>query len=145
MVKYRSRTAGSVSSAGTLLATETPGVLGVVQARETELAGFTRRGAVHLPGKPICDLAVMLAAGGDIRANVVMLRARRHLLGQVASDPRISRIVHDIAWDVDVALAGIAAARASMRAAAGLLPGWAITVFGMHCRDQQPATSLLRH
>lgn len=125
-VKYRSRAAGSVSSAGVLLLTETARVLGLVEALTTELAGFTRRGAVHLPGKAIADLAVMLAAGGEVPADVAMLRARAHLFGLVASDPTISRIIDDLAADPDAAIAGISAARASARAAAGLLPGGAI-------------------
>ena len=125
-VKFRSRATGSVSSAGMLLLTETARVLGVVEALEVELGGFARRGAVHHPGKAVCDLAVMLAGGGQCPADVVMLRARPHLFGAVGSDPTISRIVDDLAADVEAVVAGIASARASARAAARVLPGGAL-------------------
>lgn len=144
-VKYRSKSAGSVSSAGVLLLTETARVLGVVDALETELAGFTRRGAVHHPGKAICDLAVMLAAGGQVPADVVMLRARPHLFGLVASDSTICRIIDDLAGDVDAAVAGIAAARASMRAAAGLLPGGGLAEVDGHVVIDIDATLVDAH
>jgi len=122
-VKYRSSLSGSVSAAGVLLLTETASVIGLVEALDVELAGFTRPTAVHAPGKAVCDLAVMLAAGGDVPADVAMLRARPHLFGRVASDPTICRIMDDLAADAPAAIAGIAAARAGARAAAGLLPG----------------------
>jgi hypothetical protein len=144
-VKYRSQASGSVSSAGTLLLTETARVLGLVQALTTELGGFTRRGAVHSPGKAIADLAVMLAAGGQCPADVAMLRARPHLFGPVASDPTISRIVDDLAGDVDAALAGIAAARAHARAVAGLLPGGALPEIDGHVIVDIDATLITSH
>jgi hypothetical protein len=37
-----------------------------------------------------------------------MLRARPHLFGRVASDATVSRIMDDLAGNVDAALAGIA-------------------------------------
>ena len=61
-----------------------------MDALEVELGGFMRPNAVHRPGKAVCDLPVMLAAGGDCPADVVMLRARPHLFGKVASDPTIA-------------------------------------------------------
>lgn len=64
-MKYRWSATGSVSSARTQLLTETARVVGLVEARESELAGFTQPGAIHHPGKAIADLAVMLAVGGD--------------------------------------------------------------------------------
>ncbi len=131
-VKYRSSAQGSVSSAGVLLVTETARVVGLVEALDAELAGFTRPGAVHLPGKAIADLAVMLAAGGEVPADVVMLRARPHLFGLVASDPTVSRIMDDLVDDVSVALDRIAAARASVRAVAGSLPGGALPEIDGH-------------
>lgn len=144
-VKYRSSGSGSVSSAGVVLLTETAGVLGVVEALATELAGFTRRGAVHQPGKAIADLAVMLAAGGHCPADVVMLRARPHLFGLVASDPTMSRIIDDLAGDVDAALAGISAARAHLRAVAGSLPGGALPEVGAHVIVDLDATLVTSH
>lgn len=144
-VKYRSSAVGSVSSAGTLLLTETARVLGVVETLTTELAGFTRRGAVHHPGKAIADLAVMLASGGQVPADVVMLRARPHLFGPVASDPTMSRIIDDLAADPDTALAAITAARASARVTAGLLPGGAIPEIDAHVIVDIDATLITAH
>ena len=91
-----------------LLLTETTRVLGLVESLAVELGGFARPKAVHLPGKAICDLAVMLAAGGDCPADVAMLQARPHLFGKVASDPTVSRIIGDLARDEATAMAGIA-------------------------------------
>lgn len=144
-VKYRSSTRGSVSNAGTLLLTETARVLGVVDALTTELGGFARPLAIHHPGKAICDLAVMLAAGGDCPADVVMLRARPHLFGMVASDPTVSRIIDDLAGDVDTALAAITAARAHARSVAGLLPGGALPAVDGHVIVDIDATLVTSH
>ena len=120
-VKVRSRGVGSVSGAGTLLLTETARALGLVEALSVELAGFGRRRAVHDPGKVVADLAVMLAAGGDCPADVVMLRTRPDLFGMVASDPTISRVIDDLAADADAAVAAIDSARAHARAVASTL------------------------
>ena len=144
-VKYRSESSGSVSGAGTLLLTETARALGLVEALEVELGGFMRPNAVHHPGKAVCDLAVMLAAGGDCPADVAMLRARPHLFGMVASDPTVSRIVDDLARDPGTAIAGIAAARAQGRAAAGLLPGGALPLVDGHVIVDIDATLVASH
>ena len=69
--------------------TETARVLGVVQALETELAGFARPQAVHHAGKAIADLAVMLAAGGVCPADVLMLRVRPHAQSAPAASVEI--------------------------------------------------------
>ena len=106
-VNYRSKSSGAVSNAGMLLLPETARALGL-EALSVELDGFARPKAVYLPGKAICDLAVMLAAGGDCPADLVMLRARPHLVGKVASDPTVSRISGDLARDEATAIAGIA-------------------------------------
>jgi hypothetical protein len=144
-VKYRAQAAGSVSSAGVLLLTETARVIGLVEALETELGGFARPRAVHHPGKAVADLAVMLAAGGVCPADVVMLRARPHLFGPVASDPTISRIIDDLADDVDVTVDRIAAARASVRAMVGRLPGGALPEPGGHVVVDIDATLVTSH
>lgn len=144
-VKYRSRVGGSVSSAGLLLVTETARVLGVVEALDVELAGFMRPTAFHSPAKAVCDLAVMLAAGGACPADVAMLRARPHLFGPVASDPTVSRIIGDLAADVDVAIAGIAAARAGARATARLMPGGHLPLVDGHVIVDIDATLITCH
>ena len=153
-VKYRSKSSGSVSNAGMLLLTETVRVVGLAESLAVELDGFARPKAVHLPGKAICDLAVMLAAGGDCPADVVMLRARPHLFGKVASDPTVSRISGALASDEATAIAGIAAApayaraaaaRAYARAAAGRLPGGALPEVGDRLIVDLDATLVASH
>lgn len=118
LVKARARGVGAVSGAGTLLLTETARALGLVEALSVELAGFARPRAMHDPGKVVADLAVMLAAGGDCPADVVMLRARPDLFGPVASDATVSRVIDDLAADPEAAIAAIDAARRHARQAA---------------------------
>ena len=144
-VNYRSKSSGAVSNAGMLLLTETARALGLVEALSVELDGFARPKAVHLPGKAICDLAVMLAAGGDCPADVVMLRARPHLFGKVASDPTVSRIIGALASDPATPIAGIAAARAYARAAAGRLPAGALPEVGDRLIVDLDATLVASH
>jgi len=81
-----------------------------------------RPNAFHHPAKAVYDLSLILVAGGQCPADVAMLRNRPHLLGAVASDPTVSRIVGDLAATLQSAIAAIRAARADARAA-GMLPG----------------------
>jgi len=144
-VKFRSKSSGAVSNAGMLLLVETARVLGVLGALEVELGGFMRPTAFHHPGKTVCDLAVMLAAGGQCPADVAMLRNRPHLFGAVASDPTVSRIVGDLAASPQSAIAAISAARASARAAAGLRPGGALPLADDHVVVDIDATLIDAH
>lgn len=122
-VKARARGAGSVSGAGTLLLSEMARVLRLVEGLSVELAGFARPRSVHDPGKIVCDLAVMLAAGGDCPADLVMLRSRPQVFGPVASDPTVSRLMDALAGDVEAALAAIRFARRQARMTAEALAG----------------------
>jgi hypothetical protein len=79
--------------------------------------------AVHSPGKIVADLAVALALGGDCLADVTMLRSQPALVGPVASDPVVSRLVACLAADAPRALKAIRAARAAARARAWELAG----------------------
>ena len=54
--------------------------------------------AVHDRGKIIADLAVAVALGGDLLADIAMLRSQPELTGPVASDP-VSRLVTALAED----------------------------------------------
>ena len=64
----------------------------------------------------MCDLAIALAVGGDCLADIAVLRAEPGLLGPVASDPTVSRLIDTLAKDADTALAALARARAHARA-----------------------------
>jgi len=88
--------------------------------------------AVHDPGKVLLDLVNLIALGGDCLADLGVVRAQPDLLGQVGSDPTVSRLVDRLAGDVYVALhrmrVAAVAARTAKRAhrcpvpARGLVP-----------------------
>src|SRR4051794_13459293 len=67
----------------------------------------------HDPGKVLLDLALSLAIGGDCLADIAQLRAHPQVLGPVASDPTVSRLIDTLAADAPAALAAINAARAA--------------------------------
>jgi hypothetical protein len=78
---------------------------------------------VHDPGKTVLDLAVAVALGGDCLADAGLLRAEPELLGPVASDPVISRLVMALAGDAPRALTAIRSARAAARQRVWALAG----------------------
>lgn len=112
-----------VSHAGATLLTTTVTTTGLHQALSTALARWRHPGAVHDPGKIICDLAITLALGGDCLADIATLRAEPGLFGPIASDPTVSRLITTLAGDLDTALAAISTARARARATAWTLAG----------------------
>jgi Transposase DDE domain group 1 len=114
---------GIVSHAGGVLVTRTARVTGLDAGLSAGLGRWRAPRAVHDPGKVACDLAVMLALGGDCLADVAMLRAEPALFGPVASDPVVSRLVTRLAADAPRALKAIRAARAAARERAWKLAG----------------------
>lgn len=114
---------GIVSHAGGLMLTETVRASGLGQALSAALAPWRPDRAVHDPGKALCDLALLLALGGDCLADVSLLRAEPAVFGRVASDPTVSRTVDRLAVDVEKALKAIDAARAVARARVWELAG----------------------
>ena len=114
---------GIVSHAGGALVTRTARVTGLDAGLSAGLGRWRAPRAVHDPGKIACDLAVMLALGGDCLADVAMLRAEPALFGPVASDPVVSRLVARLAGDAPRALKAIRAARAAARERAWKLAG----------------------
>lgn len=96
-----------VSQAGGLLLCETVGAVGLDGELSAALASWRRPLATHDPGKIVCDLAVMLAVGGDCLADVALLRAEPGVYGLVASDPTVSRTIDALAADASRALAAI--------------------------------------
>jgi hypothetical protein len=64
-----------------------------------KLSPWRKPGAVHDPGKIVCDLAVMLALGGDCVSDLALLRAEPGVFGAVASDPTVSRLITTLAAD----------------------------------------------
>jgi hypothetical protein len=72
---------GIVGQAGGLLLMETLRVTGLDQGLSQALERWRPSRAVHDPGKIMCDLAVMLALGGDCLADIAILRAAPELFG----------------------------------------------------------------
>ncbi|GAA0322319.1 hypothetical protein GCM10010151_10170 [Actinoallomurus spadix] len=67
-------------------------VTGLDQGLSQALERWRPSRAVHDPGKIMCDLAVMLALGGDCLADIAILRAAPELFGSIPSDPTVSRL-----------------------------------------------------
>jgi hypothetical protein len=116
---------GLVSRGGALLLTRTARVTGLDAGLSAGLARWRAPRAVHDPGKVACDLAVVLALGGDCLADATLLRAEPQLFGPVASDPVISRLVSALAADPARSLRAIRGARAAARRRAWELAGTA--------------------
>ncbi|WP_432278047.1 hypothetical protein [Nocardia carnea] len=69
------------------------------QGLSEKLPPWRKPGAVHDPGKTMCDLAVMLALGRDCVSDLTLLRAELDVFGEVASDPTVSRLTTTLAAD----------------------------------------------
>lgn len=114
---------GVVAHAGAVVLVNTLRAVGLDRALSRELARWRKPTAVHDPAKVVCDLALMLAIGGDALADIALLRAEPALFGRVASDPTVSRCIDALAADAPAALAAIDRARATARAAAWAAAG----------------------
>jgi hypothetical protein len=115
--------AGIVSHAGALLLAETARTSGLQAGLSAGLGRWRACRAVHDPGKIVTDLAVAVALGGDLLADIGVLRAEAALFGPVASDPVVSRLITRLAADAPAALAAIGTARAAARDRAWQLAG----------------------
>jgi DDE family transposase len=105
--------AGLVSHAGVRLLAETADRLGLTQALGR--AGRSRSQRVrHQTGRVLRDLIVMLADGGTKPCELAALRERPELLGPVASEATVSRVVGQVAADPK-ARAALASARTRFR------------------------------
>lgn len=82
----------------------------------TALEPWRRLRAVHDPGRVLTQLAYALALGGDCLADIGMLRDAEPIVGPVASDPTVSRVIDDLAAGGQPVLDAIAAAHATVRA-----------------------------
>ena len=114
---------GLVSHAGVAALAEVARVSGLDVALRRELGPFCRPLAVHHPGRVVLHLAMSLALGGDCLADMAVARGHSMLLGPVASDPTVSRVIADLAADEQCALAGLRAAHAAARARVHALGG----------------------
>ncbi|MHA3947383.1 IS1380 family transposase [Cellulomonas bogoriensis] len=106
----------AVSQAGGVLLTSTVHAAGLDVALSRALAPWQAPLARHDPAKVLLDLAMTLALGGDACSDLATVRAEPAVLGSVASDPTVSRVIARLAADVDKVLAAFSTARATARA-----------------------------
>jgi len=113
---------GLVSHAGTALLAQVADKTGLRRALSALLSDLGLRAGSHDRGRVICDLAVMLADGGDCLADLRALGDQQPLFGPVASSSTAFRIIDRIAGDPD-GLERLRAAHARARARAWKLAG----------------------
>lgn len=77
---------GLVSHSGSALLVGLADRLGLTQALGDAMADTRERRSAHDPGAVLCDLAVMLADGGDSLSDLGALRDQPALFGAVASE-----------------------------------------------------------
>jgi Transposase DDE domain group 1 len=73
------------SRAGTMLLAGLADRVGLTGALSQAMGGVRKRRCRHDPGRTLCDLAVMLADGGDCLADLSVLRDQPSLFGDVGS------------------------------------------------------------
>jgi hypothetical protein len=106
--------AGLVSHAGSVLLAQVAEKVGLTGALSGRLAGVKQRRRGHDPGRVICDLAVMLADGGECVSDLGAVREQPALFGAVASDSTAFRVVDRIASTPGL-LAAVRSAHATAR------------------------------
>lgn len=104
-----------ISSAGAVLLVQTARVVGLDRLLSKELTPWRLPGAVHDPGKILLDLAIAVALGGDCAADIALVRAQPGLVGSVASDPTVSRLIARLAEDAERAQRAVRSARTAAR------------------------------
>jgi len=105
-VEVTSDGAGLLSHAGSALLAGVAEKTGLTRALSIGLGGVRQRRGRHDPGQVICDLAVMLADGGDCLADLAAMRDQAPLFGAVASASTAFRLVDQRAISAERALAG---------------------------------------
>ncbi len=106
---------GVVSHAGAALLVQVADKTGFTRALSLRLGSIRERRAGHDPGRVICDLAVMLADGGECLSDLGGVRDQLRLSGEVASDATAYRVIERIAAE-PVLLDGVRGARVKARA-----------------------------
>jgi len=121
-VEVTSDGAGLLSHAGSALLGGVAEKTGLTRAMSIGLGGVRRRRGRHDPGQVICDLAVMLADGGDCLADLAAMRDQAPLFGAVASASTAFRLVDHVARD-PAGMERLRAAHARARSRAWKLVG----------------------
>jgi Transposase DDE domain group 1 len=81
------------SRAGTALLVKLADRLGLTAGLSRAMADTRERRSAHDPGRVLCDLAVMLADGGDCLHDLAAIRDQADLFGRVASDATAWRVI----------------------------------------------------
>ncbi|MDT0447400.1 IS1380 family transposase [Streptomyces johnsoniae] len=103
---------GVVSHARSRLLADLAEVTGLTSAFSDALRRLRPRGTGHAPGRIAADLSVILADGGEVIADLALLRNQPEVFGPVASAPTAWRLLADIGT---AALGDLRAARATAR------------------------------
>jgi hypothetical protein len=90
---------GLVSHAGSALLAQVAEKTGLTGTLSSGLSELKQRRSGHDQGRVICDLAVMLADGGDCLADLGALGDQQSLFGDVASASTAFRVIDRIARD----------------------------------------------
>jgi hypothetical protein len=109
---------GVVSHVGTRLLADVAAAAGLPEALDATAGVRRRRRSVHAPGQVLCDLAVLLADGGETITDLAVLRDQPGLFGPVASTATAWRVLDGID---EAGLDGVKQARAQARERAWLL------------------------
>ncbi len=103
---------GVVGHAGALLLADVADATGLTSGFGRALAGLRQRQNGHDPGRVAADVAVMIADGGQVIADLAVLRDQPELFGAVASDPTAWRVLSGMD---DAAVRRLRQARAQAR------------------------------
>jgi hypothetical protein len=87
---------GLVSHAGAALLVELADRVGLTGALSQALAPARERRSAHDPGRVLCDVAVMLADGGDCVTDLEAYRGQERLFGLRASESTTHRVLKSI-------------------------------------------------
>ena len=122
-VKVSADGTGLVSRAGVALLRELTAETGLAAGWTAALLDtYKALPAVHLPGRVLADLAVVIADGGDALAHLATLRDQDKLFGSVASDATAWRCVDRVDEAHLVRLQAVRAAARERAWAAGAGP-----------------------
>jgi hypothetical protein len=111
---------GVVSHVGARLLADVAEATGVVAAFEEAVGRRRVRRSAHSPGRVLADVAVMIADGGEVIADLAALRNQPGLFGRVASPATCWRVLDAV--DANT-LSGLKRARARARERAWLPSG----------------------
>jgi hypothetical protein len=87
---------GVVSHVGTRLLADVAAAAGLPEAFDAAVGLHRRRRSVHAPGRVLCDLAVLLADGGEAISDLAVLRHQPGLFGPVASTATAWRVLDGV-------------------------------------------------